>query len=72
MKKYDEAVKNLEEANRLVDDDSTVLEHLGDAYLARHEYKKALKTYKKALELDPDRKELADKVRKVKGEQGER
>lgn len=72
LKKYDDAVKHLEEAVLLVDDDSTIVEHLGDAYLAKRDYKKALKTYNKALTLDPNRKQLIDKIRKVKGELGER
>jgi tetratricopeptide (TPR) repeat protein len=72
MKKYDQAVSILEEASRLVDDDSTIAEHLGDAYQARHDHKKALKAYKKALELDPSRKELSEKIRRLKGELGER
>jgi cytochrome c-type biogenesis protein CcmH/NrfG len=48
------------------------VEHLGDVYLARHENKKALVNYRKALEIDPDRKELAEKIRRIKGEPGER
>lgn len=72
MKKYDDAVRYLEEAVHLVDDDSTILEHLGDAHLARHEQRKALKMYRKALQIDPARKELSDKIRKVRGEPVER
>jgi len=68
MKRYDEAVRILEDAFSLVDDDSTIAEHLGDAYAARREFKKALKQYRKALEIDPDRKELAEKIKKFKGE----
>jgi tetratricopeptide (TPR) repeat protein len=55
-----------------VSDDSTIAEHLGDVYQARREYKKALSLYRKALEIDPDRKDLSDKIRRLKGEQGER
>lgn len=72
LKRYDEAVRLLEDAFSLVTDDSTIAEHLGDAYAARREFKKALKQYRKALEIDPDRKELADKIRKFKGEHGEK
>jgi tetratricopeptide (TPR) repeat protein len=72
MKKFDDAVRYLEQAALLVEDDSTIVEHLGDAYFAKHDNKNAMKSYKKALELDPDRKQLADKIRKLKGEQGER
>jgi tetratricopeptide (TPR) repeat protein len=72
LKKYDEAARALEDAVALVADDSTIAEHLGDVYLARREYKKALVLYRKALEIEPDRKQLADKIRRIKGEQGER
>jgi tetratricopeptide (TPR) repeat protein len=72
LKHYDEAVKLLEDSFSLVSDDSTIAEHLGDAYAARHEFKKALKQYRKALEIDPDRKDLADKIRRFKGEHGEK
>jgi len=72
LKKYDDAVRVLEEAVALVSDDSTIAEHLGDVYHARRDYKKALNLYRKALEIDPGRKELADKIRRTKGEQGER
>lgn len=72
MKKFDEAVRWLEKASRLADDDSTIIEHLGDAYLAQRDLKKALNAYKRAQELDPGRKELTDKIRKLKGELGER
>lgn len=72
LKRFDEAVRLLEDAFSLVGDDSTIAEHLGDAYAARREFRKALKQYRKALEIDPDRKELADKIRKFKGEHGEK
>lgn len=72
LKNYDEAAKCLEDAVALVKDDSTIIEHLGDIYNARKEHKKALKAYKKALAIDPDRKELADKIRRIKGEPVER
>ena len=71
-KYYDDAVRILEEATHLVEDDSTITEHLGDAYLATQERQKAIKAYQKALELDPSRKELNDKIRRLKGEHGER
>jgi len=71
-KNYDEAIRLLEEATRLVEDDSTITEHLGDAYLAKQDRHQALRAYKKALEIDPGRKELNDKIRRLKGELGER
>ncbi len=72
LKRYDDAVKHLEDAASLVDDDSTIVEHLGDVYAARKEFRKALKAYKKAVDLDPERTEMAEKYRRFKGEHGER
>ena len=72
LKRYDEAVKSLEEAITMVDDDSTIVEHLGDVYAARRSVKKALKQYQRALELAPERKELTEKIHKLKGEQSEK
>jgi tetratricopeptide (TPR) repeat protein len=72
LKRYDDAVRLLEDAVSLVHDDSTITEHLGDAYAARREFKKALKQYRKAQEIDPERKDLAEKIRKFKGEHGEK
>ena len=72
LKRYDDAVMALEEAITLVDDDSTIVEHLGDVYAARRNIKKALKQYQRALELAPERRELVEKMRKLKGEQSEK
>jgi len=72
LKRYDEAVKALEEAISLVDDDSTIAEHLGDVYAFRRATKKALKQYQRALELAPERKELIEKIQKLKGELSEK
>jgi hypothetical protein len=43
----------------------TILEHLGDANLARKEPKHALKYYKKARALDPRKKGLDEKIRRI-------
>lgn len=73
MKRYDEAIRYLEKAAQLVTDDATVLEHLGDAYHARKEPKQALRYYKKARALDPKKKELDEKIRRIlRGELEER
>jgi tetratricopeptide (TPR) repeat protein len=54
---YDEAtgllkqsVKELEKAVQLADSDPVISEHLGDAYLALDEKRRALESYRKALE----------------------
>lgn len=72
LKRYDDAISTLEEAISLVDDDSTIVEHLGDVLVAKRSVKKALKQYQRALELAPERKELIEKIQKLKGEQGEK
>lgn len=72
LKRYDDAIYALEEAIALVGDDSTIVEHLGDVYAARRTIKKALKQYQRALELAPERKELVEKMHKLKGEQSEK
>jgi len=72
LKRYELATGALEEAISLVDDDSTIVEHLGDVYAARRSVRKAIKQYRRAQELAPERKELADKILKLKGEQGEK
>ena len=65
MKRYEDAVRYLEKAAELVKDDPTILEHLGDAYLASKNHKHALKYYKKARSLDPRKKELDEKIRRL-------
>lgn len=65
MKRYDDAVRYLSKAAELVNDDPTILEHLGDAHHARKENKTALKYYKKARTLEPKKKELEEKIRRI-------
>lgn len=65
MKRYHDAVRYLEKAAALVTDDPAILEHLGDAHFALDEKKQALKYYKKARSLDPKKKELDDKIRRI-------
>ena len=72
MKRYDDAVKQLERAMELITDDTTVMGHLADAYLARHDWNKALNLYRRILKQEPERKDLADKIKKIKAEIGEK
>ncbi|MDK9718120.1 MAG: tetratricopeptide repeat protein, partial [Trichlorobacter sp.] len=65
MKRYNDAIRYLEQATELVPDDPTILEHLGDAHHARKENKQALKYYKKAKTLDPKKKGLDEKIRRI-------
>jgi len=68
LKKYTEAVVQLERAVVYVDDDPTILSHLAEAYLAVHDHENAIQTYKKLLQLEPDRKDLLEKIKKIKAE----
>ena len=72
LKRYRDAVAELERAAELVDDDPTIKGHLADAYMAVHEYRKALAIYKQILQLEPDRKDIAEKIKKAKGESGDK
>ncbi len=72
LKRYDEASEALEEALELVNDDPTVIEHLGDVYAARHLIRKAIKQYKRALEFAPEQKGLTEKIHKLRVEHNEK
>lgn len=49
---YDKALTELERAHRIMPQDSTVAEHLGDAYFQIKRYRDALRTYRRALVLE--------------------
>jgi Flp pilus assembly protein TadD len=49
--RYDEARQHLEWAARLVPDDPTILEHLGDLYVVLQDLERARNTYRQALDL---------------------
>jgi len=70
MKRYDEAIANLEKAVKLADEDPTILEHLADVYSAKKENRKALSLYQRALKLDPENKTVGEKIKKLKAETG--
>ncbi len=72
LKRYRDAVSELERAAEIVDDDMTIKSHLADAYLAVHDNKNAVKVYKQILLVEPERKDIADKIKKIKGESGEK
>ncbi|MDD5426010.1 MAG: tetratricopeptide repeat protein [candidate division Zixibacteria bacterium] len=56
-----EALKYLKEAVKL-DSDPIIFEHLGDAYKAKGNTKKAREWWRKALELDPDNDAIREKL----------
>ena len=65
---YREAVTELERAAGIVADDPIIFDHLGDAYLKIDEKGKALESWRKALELDPEDEDLSDALRKKIGD----
>lgn len=60
--KLDLAEKYLTDATRLLPRDATIHEHLGDVLAARGDLERALQSYRMALEVDPDSKDV-DKIR---------
>jgi tetratricopeptide (TPR) repeat protein len=72
LKRYPEAVTQLERAAELSDDDATVLGHLADVYCAMRSFKKALPLYKKLQKLEPERTDLAEKIKRCRQEIGEK
>jgi tetratricopeptide (TPR) repeat protein len=66
---YERAVTELEKANQLTPDDSTITEHLADSYLKLSRIEKTIEFYERALKLDPkpDQKErLQKKIKELK------
>jgi tetratricopeptide (TPR) repeat protein len=49
---YGKAVTELERAHRIMPQDGTVAEHLGDAYFQQKRYRDALRIYRRALNMD--------------------
>ena len=72
LKRYRDAVAELERAVEIVADDPTIKEHLADAYLATRDYTNAIKLYRQVLQLEPERKDIIEKIRKAKAESGEK
>jgi tetratricopeptide (TPR) repeat protein len=61
MNQFDPAIKYLERAAEAVKD-PVVFDHLGDAYYAKGDKKKATITWRKSLELDPANKSVKEKL----------
>ncbi len=59
--RYDEARRHLEWAARLIPDDPTILEHLGDLYVVFQDLERARDSYQQALDLGGD---SVDEVRR--------
>jgi tetratricopeptide (TPR) repeat protein len=64
--RYAEALKELQKARLVAEDDPTVWEHLGDTYLKLGNLNEASRHWKKALDFDPESQRLIDRL-KVRG-----
>lgn len=72
LKRYKDALSELERAAEIVTDDATIKNHLADVYLALHDYKNAILIYRQVLKLEPDRSDIVEKIKKLKAESGEK
>lgn len=63
--KIDDSIKYLEAANRNNSNVSVIAEHLGDAYMKKSMPEKAKKMYRKAAELETDRKKIEELQSKI-------
>jgi len=64
----EEAVEELKKAASLEKEDPTIRDHLGDAYYKKGLFDKARIQWEKSLELNPDRKDIRQKIKKVKNQ----
>jgi tetratricopeptide (TPR) repeat protein len=68
---YDKAAAELERAHKIMPQDGTVAEHLGDAYMQQKRYREALRLFRKAEGLEnADVKQLRQKIKKLEQQQG--
>ena len=72
LKRYDDAIYQLERAVQLSDDDATVIGHLAETYCAARQPKKAIPLFKKLQKLEPERTDLAEKIKRCRPESGEK
>jgi len=72
LKRYRDAVSELVRATEIVKDDPTIKYHLAEAYLALRDYSRAIKLYRQVLDIEPDRADIIEKIKKAKAESGEK
>lgn len=62
---YESALNDLKRASELVED-AVILEHLGDVYVKLNEIEKAIEVYQKVLTIDPQNKNIKNKLLHLK------
>ncbi|KPK64846.1 hypothetical protein AMJ83_01345 [candidate division WOR_3 bacterium SM23_42] len=65
MGRYEDALQELKRASEIVED-AVILEHLGDVYIKLDDLGRARDAYDRALEFEPDNRELRRKVQQLK------
>ena len=70
LARYEEARAPLESAGKLVPEDATILEHMGDLYLALEKPEKARELYRRAVAAD-DAENVEDVRQKLEGLEAE-
>jgi len=65
MGRYPESREQLEKAAELYPDDAVIQEHLGDLYRAMKLWEKAAAVYRRALELNPEAKQVDEKLKEL-------
>lgn len=63
--KYDEAIKEMEQASALFPDDTNYLRILGELYQVTGQINKAIELLKKAIEYNPEKSDLYSKLGKI-------
>jgi GWxTD domain-containing protein len=67
LERYFEALENLEEANKIYNSDTTLLNSLGVCYYKTNQKQKALEALKASLRLNPEQEDIKKLVRELEG-----
>jgi GWxTD domain-containing protein len=67
LERYFEALENLEEANKIYNSDTALLNSLGFCYYKTDQKQKALEVFKASLRLNPDQEDIKKLVREIEG-----
>ncbi len=69
LERYFEAIGNLEEANKIYNSDTNVLNSLGFCYYKTNQKQKALDALQASLRLNPEQEEIKKLVKEIEGSQ---